>query len=643
MIRRLLIANRGEIAVRIIRTAKAMGIETVAVYSEADRGALHARLADRAVCIGAAPAAQSYLNIEAVMKAAADTGADAIHPGYGFLSENATFAEAVEDAGLIFVGPTADVIEKMGDKREARLIAAAAGVPCVPGYDGDDRSDARLKAEAERIGIPLMIKATAGGGGRGLRKVMSLADFDAALASARREAGAAFGSVDVLLERVIAPARHVEVQVFGDAHGHVIHLGERDCSAQRRHQKVIEEAPCSTINAGTRAQLHTAAVELAKAVGYRGAGTVEFLVGPSGDIFFLEMNTRLQVEHPVTEMITGLDLVALQLRVAAGELLGLLQEDITFAGHAIEARLYAEDPAAGFLPQTGKLERFELAAFSGRVDSGFEDGDGVSSFYDPMLAKVIAHGRTRAEAIRNLAALVRASTVAGVTTNKAYLLDILASEAFTSATHHTGTLDENPYQPESYGEAEAALAAALRLYAALEGAPMRSLAGWRTLHHVPERRAIELGGKRYPFTLTSARRDGGWCITVTGAEAQHDFDLTGLSCAAISGDTIWIDTPAGHIIARDVTLAPPEKTSKAGNGRLTAPMDGQVVAVAVKAGDRVKAGDLVCTIEAMKMEHSVKADMDGTIAELTAAPGTQVKGRALLARIEPACTQSEGD
>ncbi|WCL54126.1 acetyl/propionyl/methylcrotonyl-CoA carboxylase subunit alpha [Gimibacter soli] len=638
MIRRLMIANRGEIAVRIIRTARAMGIETVAVYSEADRGALHARVADRAVCIGAAPAAQSYLNIEAVMKAAVDTGADAIHPGYGFLSENAAFAKAVEDAGLIFVGPTADVIEKMGDKREARLIAAAAGVPCVPGYDGDDRSDERLKAEAGRISFPLMIKATAGGGGRGLRRVAHLDDFDAALASARREAGAAFGSVDVLLERVIAPARHVEVQVFGDAHGNVVHLGERDCSAQRRHQKVVEEAPCSTISTETRARLHTAAVDLAKAVGYRGAGTVEFLVGSKGDIFFLEMNTRLQVEHPVTEAVTGLDLVALQLRVAAGEALGLSQEDITFTGHAIEARLYAEDPSAGFLPQTGQLERFDLAAFSGRVDSGFEGGASVSPFYDPMLAKVIAHGVTRADAIRKLAAMLRASVIAGVTTNKAYLLDILASDTFTGATHHTGTLDENPYKPEVCGEAEAAYAAALRLYAALEAVPMRSLAGWRTLHHVPERRTMEMDSKRYPFTLASMRANGGWRIVVTGTEAQHDFEIGGLRGAAISGDTIWIDTPAGHVVARDVTLAPPEKTSKAGNGRLTAPMDGQVVAVAVKAGDRVKAGDLVCTIEAMKMEHSVKADRDGTIAELIAVPGTQVKGRALLARIE-----SEGD
>ncbi|TNE62550.1 MAG: biotin/lipoyl-binding protein [Alphaproteobacteria bacterium] len=633
MIRRLLIANRGEIAVRIIRTARAMGIETVAVYSDADRTAQHVQLADRAVHIGPSPVGQSYLNIDRVIAAAADAGADAIHPGYGFLSENAAFAEAVAKAGLVFVGPTADVIAKMGDKREARLIAQAAGVPCVPGFDGADRSDANLKAEAEKLGVPLMIKATAGGGGRGLRKVESLDGFDEALAAARREAGAAFGSGDVLLERVIAPARHVEVQILADSHGTVLHLGERDCSAQRRHQKVLEEAPCATISDTTRTGLHDAAVALAKAVGYTGAGTVEFLVDEDGAFYFLEMNTRLQVEHPVTEAITGLDLVAEQIRIAGGEKLAFGQADVAFTGHAIEARLYAEDPAHSFLPQTGTLHRLAFS-HEGRTDSGVVAGDTVSPFYDPMLAKLIAHGRTRDEALQKLARMLATSHIAGVTTNKAYLAHILAGEGFRTASHRTGTLDTAAFTPPAPGFHEAAMAAAAILLDGLKRFPNPHLAGWRTVHHVPERRTILVGDTRFALSLTHTRTPDGWRISVTDGTAEATFPEADLSVATLAAGHVWLDLPTGHVAATDVTLAPPEKQARGGTGQLRAPMDGQVVAVNARAGDLVKAGDLIVVIEAMKMEHQVRADIDGTIADIAVSAGTQVKGRQHLASIK---------
>ncbi|MFC4347332.1 acetyl/propionyl/methylcrotonyl-CoA carboxylase subunit alpha [Kordiimonas lipolytica] len=644
MIRRLLIANRGEIACRIIGTARAMGIETVAVYSDADTCAQHVKMADRAVHIGPSPVKDSYLKIDAIIAAARETEADAIHPGYGFLSENAAFAKAVADAGITFVGPSADVIAQMGDKRTARGIADKAGVPTVPGYDGADADDALLLKEAKRIGTPLMIKATAGGGGRGLRRVDDLKGFTEALESARREAGSAFGDSGIILERMIAEARHVEVQVLGDTHGNVIHLFERDCSSQRRHQKVIEEAPCATITSETRTGLTDAAVKLAKAVGYTGAGTVEFLVDEDGAFYFLEMNTRLQVEHPVTELVTGIDLVAEQLRVASGEALSVSQDDITLSGHAIEARLYAEDPAQSFMPQTGTLGALDIPIGEGcRLDSGVVAGDTVSPYYDPMLAKLIAHGKTREEARNRLSVMLSESRIAGMATNKAWLAYLLNDEPFRSGTMRTHTLDHaTPFIPLP-PETQALTLALLLQGAALKASPMAALAGWRTHAGNYTRRVFEVDGTRVPVEVRQSRTATGWEITASTTDKTRSTLFDGETFTykgeklrvahARNGDQHSADFGRWHIAGRDVTHAPASRATAGGTGRLTAPMDGQIVAVQVEKGALVKSGDLICVIEAMKMEHHIRADMDGTIEELSASIGAQVKSRAPLATI----------
>ncbi len=654
-IKRLLIANRGEIAIRIIRAARKLGIETVAVYSEADAIAQHVKQADQAICIGPAPAAQSYLSITNILDAMKASGADAVHPGYGFLSENADFAKAITDAGHIFVGPSADVIAKMGDKRAARHIAQAAGVPVVPGYDGEDTDDALLLAEANRIGTPLMIKATAGGGGRGLRRIDEMSEFHEALGSARREAGAAFGSSAVMLERMIESARHVEVQILADTFGTVLHLYERDCSAQRRHQKVIEEAPCSTIDDKTRDGLLTAAVKLAESVGYTGAGTVEFLVDEAGDFYFLEMNTRLQVEHPVTEMITGIDLVAAQIEVAEGRKLELVQEDITIRGHAVEARLYAEDPSNGFMPQTGTLGHFDLAQCGAGVakvcanvrrDCGVIEGDTVSPFYDPMLGKLIAYGDTRDSAIAGLSALLRDSRIAGVTTNKAYLNSILGSDEFRSGKTRTHSLDSAEPQPPMSTEVQAMLAAALLELQALVACPMPGLAAWRTNFDAHDRFIIEVDGQRYPVDVTPVQTENGWQINSsldhktkqTVCIEENTYRLVGKKerfARYSNGTHQYFDIGDHHIAVRDITHAPAENSAKGGTGILKAPMDGQVVAVAVETGTHVNAGDLICVIEAMKMEHHIRADMNGTVSDIQAKVGDQVKSRAHLGTIKP--------
>lgn len=646
MIRRLLVANRGEIAVRIMRTARDMGIETVAVYSDADTHALHTRQADTAVHIGPAPAAGSYLSTDTIIAAARDAGADAVHPGYGFLSENADFAQAVQDAGLVFVGPTADVIRQMGCKRTARGIAEKAGVPVVPGFDGADTDDARLAKEADRIGFPLMIKATAGGGGRGLRRVASAPEFKDALQSARREAGSAFGDSGIILERLIDEARHVEVQILGDTHGTVVHLFERDCSSQRRHQKVIEEAPCATISEATRAGLTDAAVKLARAVGYTGAGTVEFLVDEAGNYYFLEMNTRLQVEHPVTELVTGLDLVAEQLKVAAGARLAFTQDDISLSGHAIEVRLYAEDPSQNHMPQTGTLGVFDIETPPGtRLDSGVVAGSTVSPYYDPMLAKLIAHGATREEARSRLLAMLRQSRIAGVATNKGWLIHLLAGAGFRDGSVRTHTLDrEPPPLPEPAPE-QAMIAASALQAQALQAAPMPALAGWRSLHTSADRRVLDIGGERFSLALTQQRTANGWRITATTDDLTSVADFEGDLCRLdgkafrlahhAEGETHHFDTGTAHITARDMTHAPAERAAAGATGQLKAPMDGQIVAVGVAPGETVMAGDLICVIEAMKMEHHIRADMDGIITTLTASVGAQVKNRAALATIEP--------
>lgn len=644
-IKRLLVANRGEIAVRVIRAARKLGIETVAVYSDADARAMHVREADSAVHIGASPATTSYLNVDTLKAAIQTAGADAVHPGYGFLSENADFARAVAAAGATFVGPSAEVIEQMGDKRAARIIAKDAGVPVVPGFDGDDSDPDQLFEEANKIGFPLMIKATAGGGGRGLRKVLSADEFPDALESARREAGAAFGNTAVMLEKMITDARHVEVQVLADTHGNTLHLLERDCSAQRRHQKVVEEAPCATIGEDTRTGLHRAAVQLAEKVGYTGAGTVEFLVDEAGDFYFLEMNTRLQVEHPVTECITGIDLVAEQLRIAAGDPVSVAQDDIRVTGHAVEARLYAEKAHAGFMPQTGTLGHFRVPEGARmRLDCGVEEGDSVSPFYDPMLAKLIAWGDSREEATQTLLDMLHGSRIAGVTTNKDYLIDILASDTFKTGAHRTHTLDtEIPEQPISNGGAAAVLAALLEAKAHLDF-PKSELSGWRTLSQYQQTRIMDVDGDTFSFKLKASRHRIGWLVSVSGNETDQSFEIdeTHVKISGrrhayqlfSEGTQHHADIGTAHLSGADITHAPAETAGGAGSGQLKAPMDGQVVALGAKPGDAVKTGDLIIVIEAMKMEHRVCADIDGTLKEVTAAVGDQVKSRAALAVID---------
>jgi acetyl/propionyl-CoA carboxylase alpha subunit len=624
MIRKLLIANRGEIARRVIRTARRMGIATVAVYSDADAGAAHVRDADEAVRIGPAEAARSYLDVDALLKAARDSAADAVHPGYGFLSENAAFAEAVIAAGLIWVGPPPGAIRSMGQKDEAKSLMQKAGVPVTPGYLGQDQSETRLAKEAAAIGYPVLIKAVAGGGGKGMRRVADAADFALCLAAARREAKAAFGSDRVLLEAYVARPRHIEVQVFADAHGNAVHLFERDCSLQRRHQKIVEEAPAPGMDEATRAAITDAAVRAACAVGYRGAGTVEFIADTSEGlradrIWFMEMNTRLQVEHPVTEAITGLDLVEWQLRIAAGEKLPLTQDEIRRTGHAVEARLYAEDPAQGFLPSTGTLRQFRLPD-NVRVDSGFKQGDTVTRFYDPMLAKLIAHGATREAAIGALAAACRAIEVWPVKTNAGFLVRVLARPEFRSGAVDThlveGHLEELTQLPPPAPELwQAAARAELRRRSpdTASTSPWHRLVGFR------------VNSEPAPPRVTLSHRHEVREIEVAGS-GPTDAHIFGATIVLFRDGDVYSFTPSG--------LAASARGA-AGDGTLRAPIPGLVTAVLVQKGARVTAGQPLLTLEAMKMEFPVTAPMDGIVAELDAVQGRQVSEGTLLVRIAP--------
>ncbi|MFC4257129.1 ATP-grasp domain-containing protein [Altererythrobacter xixiisoli] len=632
MIRSLLIANRGEIACRIIRTARSMGIRTIAVHSEADAGAMHVREADEAVAIGPPPAAESYLQGDRIIAAAKATGAEAIHPGYGFLSENAGFAQAVIDAGLIWVGPPPAAITAMGLKDAAKALMQAAGVPVTPGYLGEDQSPERLFSEAQAIGWPVLIKAVAGGGGKGMRRVDASEDFAEALLSCRREAQASFGNDAVILEKWITSPRHIEVQVFGDSHGNVVHLFERDCSLQRRHQKVIEEAPAPGMDEETRAAICAAAVRAAKAVDYVGAGTVEFIADASQGalsadrIWFMEMNTRLQVEHPVTEEITGVDLVEWQLRVASGEPLPLAQEDLSINGWAMEARLYAEDPARGFLPSTGLLELASFADGYGiRVETGVEDGDEISPFYDPMIAKLVAHGDTREEAIATLAEQLATSVVWPVKTNAAFLLACLRDTGFAEGGVTTGHIAEHVDTltlPPSPQEADWQ-AAAQQLWLQSMPAQSNTLPG--------------------PWTaLDGFRANGPRRLFVTLQQGAHHRQID-LSAIDVADDHPYlIPVSDGLIALRDgqpLLFQTPRNTgsssgSDAASGAITAPMPGRVIAVAVAAGDSVLKGQKLLTLEAMKMEHSLTAPFDGVVAELSAIEGQQVQVDALLIRIE---------
>ena len=610
MIRSLLIANRGEIACRVIRTARRMGIRTVAVYSDADADALHVREADEAVHIGPSPARESYLVGEKILAAARQTGAEAIHPGYGFLSENAEFAQAVKDAGLVWVGPNPASITAMGLKDAAKTLMAEAGVPVTPGYMGANQDPAFLADEAGKIGYPVLIKAVAGGGGKGMRLVEAPEAFVDALASCKREAASSFGNDHVLIEKYIASPRHIEVQVFGDSHGNVVHLFERDCSLQRRHQKVIEEAPAPGMDAATREALCGAAVRAAKAVDYVGAGTVEFIADGSGKlsadrIWFMEMNTRLQVEHPVTEEITGVDLVEWQLLVASGEPLPKSQEDLTIDGWAMEARLYAEDPAKGFLPSIGKLELLEFGeAEGGRIDTGVCQGAEVSPFYDPMIAKVIAWGEDRDEARERLGEMLEDSAVWPVRTNASFLVKALQHPDFAAGKVDTGLIGRDG---EAMAEApvpsdEVLEAAADSLVAA------RALPGFR-LNAPPARSAwFSLDGEKVEIALTgegSEEPDGAVLVTEQGQA--------------------WLLTPW----RRDGVHG-----GAGASGAILAPMPGKVIAVEVTPGQSVTKGQKLLTLEAMKMEHTLTAPFDGTVAELNASAGAQVQVEALLARIE---------
>lgn len=669
MFRKILIANRGEIAVRVARTARRMGIATVAVYSDADKDAPHARACDEAVHIGPPAPSESYLKIERVVEAARKTGAEAVHPGYGFLSENADFAEALEAAGVVFIGPKPASIRAMGSKSAAKDLMAKAGVPVLPGYQGADQSPETFRREAARIGYPVLLKAAAGGGGKGMRLVEREADLEDALVSAKREAKSAFGDDRFLVEKYLVRPRHVEVQVFGDAHGNVVHLFERDCSVQRRHQKIIEEAPAPNLPAEARAKLHEAGVNAARAVDYVGAGTVEFLYDPGSDgVYFMEMNTRLQVEHPVTEMITGLDLVEWQLRVAAGERLPLTQDEIKERGHAFEARLYAENPDQNFAPSTGTLTALRLPEDVARVDSGVEEGGAVTPFYDPMIAKIVTHGDTRGQALARLAAALRAVRVAGPETNARFLHALASDERFAAGEVSTKLIEERREALFSRPPLDARVLAAALLLRHLEarrGAgtdPWERLTGfrlnkpakaayWIALDGRPALARLFLDGDQAqaaiePDAGAAARREGapageavrfafagrpaarGVRITMDGRTFEAD--------GAPHGDGLRIWIGADHW---DVSFPDPLAGLAAhhsAEGSLAAPMPGVVVMLAAKPGEAVKAGATLLVMEAMKMEHAVKAPIDGVVKAFRFRPGDQVKEGDLLVEFEEA-------
>jgi geranyl-CoA carboxylase alpha subunit len=635
---KILIANRGEIALRIMRTARRLGYGVVAVYSDADRDAPHVREADEAVRIGEALPAQSYLRIEAIIAAAKTSGADAVHPGYGFLAENEEFAQACGDAGLVFIGPSPDAIKAMGNKAGAKEIMQAAFVPCVPGYQGSDQSDAAMLAEAKKIGFPVMIKAAAGGGGRGMRLVADAAAFADALRSARSEAQGAFGDAGVILERAIADPRHIEIQVFGDAFGNAIHLGERDCSVQRRHQKLIEEAPSPTVPAELRARMGAVAVAAIKSIGYEGAGTLEFLLDRYGEFYFMEMNTRLQVEHPVTEAITGLDLVELQLRVAAGEPLGLRQDEIQFSGHAIEVRLCSEDATRDFMPQSGRMALWQMPDQL-RVEHALQSGSEIPPFYDSMIAKIISHGATRDEARRKLICGLERTVAFGVTTNQAFLAACLRHPAFASGEATTvfiAKYRDDLLAPRKDAASEAALAALLLHVTDANAPPWRSGRTLAATFPIPAR--IELDHGIHDLEIGRGR-DGTYVANIDGGACRFEIDELGHVAIRIrvngvmesarflrDRDRLYILHRGVTLSVRDLTLAAPDATAAAsgGDGKVRAAMSGRVVAVLVKPGERVAAGQPVMTLEAMKMEHVHTAPISGTISAIDVAEGEQL-------------------
>lgn len=653
-LRKILVANRGEIACRVIRGAQALGYKAVAVYSDADAHARHVALADEAVGIGAAPASESYLAIDRILAAAQSTGAGAIHPGYGFLAENAEFARAVEEAGLVFVGPTADAIALMGDKRAAKQRMIAAGVPCTPGYEGDVQDDATLIEHAERIGLPVMVKASAGGGGRGMRRVDHAGDLKAAIQSARSEAKSAFGSDDLIFEKAVTGARHVEIQVLADQHGHVIHLGERDCSIQRRHQKVIEEAPSPAVDEALRARMGAAAVEAAATIGYRGAGTVEFLLDASGEFYFMEMNTRLQVEHPVTEYVTGLDLVAWQLRIAAGEPLSIAQEDVVLNGHAIEARLCLEDVAADFLPQTGTVRRWRVPEGPGiRVDHGLQGRDVVTPHYDSLVAKLIAYGPTREIARTRLINALTDTVLFGPVSNRDFLGRVVAHPVFASGDFDIGFIAEHGESVMGHtapSVAHRALAAVLfhadagQTLAGRAGLS-ESLRGWRSAYANESPVMLGYDDQQEPLRL---RDEGTGRYQVQIEDAWHPLRVVRLDAGRATveydgvmkqadylrdGNSLWLSADGQTVVYSDIYRQPPAAADASGDGVIVAPIDGRVQRVDVAAGDTVSVGDTLVVLEAMKMEFTLSADIEGVVDSVDCEAGAQVAAHQRLVLI----------
>jgi 3-methylcrotonyl-CoA carboxylase alpha subunit len=667
MFHKILIANRGEIACRVAATARRLGVKTVAVYSEADAGAQHVAACDEAVAIGASAPKDSYLRWERIIEAARATGAQAVHPGYGFLSENEEFAQACADAGLVFIGPPPAAIQAMGLKAESKQLMEKAGVPLVPGYHGRNQDPAFLKAQAERIGYPVLIKASAGGGGKGMRAVEAAADFEAALASCKREAANSFGDDAVLIEKYVQRPRHVEIQVFGDTQGHYVWLFERDCSVQRRHQKVLEEAPAPGLGAAMRRQMGEAAVAAARAVNYVGAGTVEFIVEqkPTGEMafFFMEMNTRLQVEHPVTEAITGLDLVEWQLRVASGEPLPLAQEQLAISGHAIEARICAENPDNQFLPATGTLQVYRKpvgTAFTHgpvRIDDGVREGDAISPFYDSMIAKLIVHGATRDEALARLDAALADMHIVGLSTNVQFLRQVVRSRSFAQADLDTALITREQavlfhQQPLSADlVAAASVACTLQAEQALETAdPFSRRDGWRSHGELVRRFDFEFAGAPLQAALRYAH-DGRLHLAVgpQGSALSREFAWDRLPAGGLDlrlgglrervrvyrqgeVDHVYAGHGAATVTVRDPLAHAGQGEAEA--GRLTAPMPGKVVSFGVKAGDAVRKGQPLAVMEAMKMEHTIAAPADGTVVELLYAPGDQVAEGAELLKLQ---------
>lgn len=648
----VLVANRGEIASRVFRTARAMGYETVAIYSDADRDAPFVREADRAVAIGGAAPSTSYLRREAVVDAALAAGADAIHPGYGFLAEDAAFAELCAEKGITFIGPPPDAIRAMGNKAEAKTAMQRAGVPCVPGYGGDGEAtdDGALLKAAKKVGYPLLVKAVAGGGGRGMRLVHGPETLADAIASARREAKSAFGDDGLILERFIDKGRHIEIQVFADTHGHVIHLGERDCTTQRRRQKVIEEAPSPVVSEALRAKMGADAVAAARAIGYVGAGTVEFIVSPELEYFFLEMNTRLQVEHPVTELVTGLDLVELQLRVAAGEDLGIEQDDVELTGHAIEARLYAEDPLRGFAPQVGPVTFFrpESSVDGVRFDTGVAEGGQVTPHYDPMIAKVIAYGTHRADATRRLRRALKDAPLFGVVTNGSFLISLLDHDAFVNHELHTATLDQWSTTATEVLSPEVIPDTIWALAAALIGEPAPSqVVGERPLRALTAQsfevtlEADDGQTRTYRWEADGARAVRGDHVTDFGALEPVDDHTIRFSLDGVWRRARYQHGRGGHLwLAYDGLVhhfREPSAVPDAGlpdPRHVVAPVAGTLIALDAEVGDAVEAGQRLGIIEAMKMETQLLAHAAGKVAEVRGKVGQQVEAGAIVVELE---------